>query len=724
MSLATNQLYLISAEIAADGLTLTKNNITHGGEDNELDSVQKGIAQSIFSQFEELEPSEEQFTLKEELPPLEKELKLDSDKPIVKKEETENKEIKQEAPNSGAVASKYLKIAQDNTENAPLPEGVESIKRFPEDEYGKTKVEIKLTNGQSVLINQFSEKAYRGPLHSDFQDKLEKMKESIEEQLINNKSTLSDPNLKVKLTKILSQTYDQAYRSLNTLKEENIKVNSYGIKEDINVRIEEGKKRFDVYFEGAEKTLAQFIRDVSFLSTEAGLKMSPQSIAKAEKEYIISHPRPTVINTYQIRNPRRYDQVRTFVSMQQPRSENGTTLPSTARDREGLGNYVLTSHGVVQNDGTVKINYEGIRHTSYPPIFIKDPKKRNEIAVKNVKQEVRDIAKDLILKKDLTPNSEDDPIVVPVRTMMLLTAKSIDFVRNKQYGVFGKWKGAGETLMLEESYRAMMAVDGKPFEIEIDGKNYWIKPDIKAMNLGINKAATSDKGGLIGKLPNGKIQDEVNNKGFNDFVTETTSHIESKMESLDVQIPYIQTDKSGKSKKIDYKQLAQTLKEKRHTEMCEFVSIVGDGINLYESGKHLKAKHITDFQTCFLIAHHMMGNPTTFFCKSAEDRTGNQNNRIEEYLVYREFYSQGSVLDKGAVEKGISPKVHMFSASQDNTYFNSFSRGLQIGGAVNKDYEELAESGKKMGCLAKEPFALAKEMKPSEEALKLAKELK
>lgn len=56
----------------------------------------------------------------------------------------------------------------------------------------------------------------------------------------------------------------------------------------------------------------------------------------------------------------------------------------------------------------------------------------------------------------------------------------------------------------------------------------------------------------------------------------------------------------------------------------------------------------------------------------------------------------------------------MYSASQDNTFFNSWARGLQVGGKTNADYSHLVEGGKMVANLAKAPLKKAKDMQLSE----------
>ena len=82
----------------------------------------------------------------------------------------------------------------------------------------------------------------------------------------------------------------------------------------------------------------------------------------------------------------------------------------------------------------------------------------------------------------------------------------------------------------------------------------------------------------------------------------------------------------------------------------------------------------------------MIGYMTELFCKSAEDRTGRVDNKVQERHVFSALHQRqalGSDPDRKEVDEVLAPAVHQYSASRDNTRYNSDSPGLQITYHVN-----------------------------------------
>src|SRR5262249_15709566 len=142
-------------------------------------------------------------------------------------------------------------------------------------------------------------------------------------------------------------------------------------------------------------------------------------------------------------------------------------MPSTGRDREGLSNYVVTSLGFIDDKQEVRILFQGTRHCSLSPIAIEKEYTRLALASKNCRQLVADHA-----LRGYEPylnefGSKDHPLALPITTMMLLTAKKGDAVRDRSKGIAGEWKGESETTQLEESAFALNQLHGRTISVKI-----------------------------------------------------------------------------------------------------------------------------------------------------------------------------------------------------------------------------------------------------------------
>ena len=400
-------------------------------------------------------------------------------------------------------------------------EGIHYTCKYSE-KYKMTTWNLKM-EGQKFEINEFEKGAYHGPKTEGF---------IVRENLLMRSAERYIEKLNIheeKKQEVKNLLNDLEKNFLDDIAQEDCRVDPR-LMQDPDKKVSQG--HYDAVHGKAQKLLAQLVRDLQFAIHEVSAKADPKSkkfdmhaFEQAEREYIVARGRPTILNTYFVE-----DSDKQFFSMQRPASainEQGQRiprdmLPSTVRDRAGLPNYVITSFGeVAKEDDNLKTTtlFEGIRHSSYPPIKIKDPIERGIIACENCKQNLTDITASILEVNPHLQTSRDEPLVIPLRAMMLLTPKkNIDKFRNHKLFIAGKWTGESETLQLEESAHALKMYNQRPIKLEIEGREVWIKPDISFMNVGANLLALKE--GFFGALAPAQSELAYNAKGFVDFENE------------------------------------------------------------------------------------------------------------------------------------------------------------------------------------------------------------
>ena len=162
--------------------------------------------------------------------------------------------------------------------------------------------------------------------------------------------------------------------------------------------------------------------------------------------------------------------------------------------------------------------------------------------------------------------------------------------------------------------------------------------------------------------------------------------------------------------------IAKDLKMKDQPEMIraigllkkhkDIIQLYSDNKKLYWSQKIYTSEHKTDFQRNYLIAHYLMGHDIDFFCKSAEDRTGLVNNKIEEAMIFRAQHGRYPRFDQARDQKRLNQiafQVYHGGASRDTTGRNNRgARGLQIN--VKGQYQSQGKTESAMGVLAKKVY--------------------
>ncbi len=653
-------------------------------------------------------------------------------------------------------------------------------------------------NGQKFEVNEYEPNAYNGPKTEDFIEQqrvlINGAKKYVSELPIKDETTKNAAQEKIEgLLNLLDQKFLKDIRQKDCLIDPKL--------------MRDSEKDEACYFEvhaQAKKLLGQLARDIQFVINDVSLKADPKcknfdlyALEQAGKEYVISRGRPTIINTYFINDSK--NQQKQFFSMQRPASsinEKGEriaqeVLPCTVRDRPGLVNYVITSSGkLVSKDGTLqaKILFEGIRHTSYSPITLRNPYQREYIACRNCKQNLIDLAASIVKNQPDVKTDPSKPLVIPLRTMMLLTPKKGDALRNRKKYFHGKWTGDSESFQMEESALALKMYHNRVMKVNIEGKGVWIKPEISFMNLGANKYALSSK------LDSESLF-AYNAKGFLDFqnevlefvgrYTEKNQEVKKLLEDISLYgksdqrlkktKTYIQTIQQKNNSRLvklyseleelmgDYLNNEEAINRKKE-EIYQIESIIYNGykhffrlvkpykaekmkhlfekvklnlasdpdlepenkqklenilikfeyaMTLFHSKAYRKVDTILDFQVFYLNINEMMSNFVESFCKSAKDRTGRLDDKVQENMVFEENTSRPptSPQEKKYVDTKIAPLVHQYSASQNNAEQNTGGRGEQIGPKVNPNLPAKIE--KKHAALVKKLFKKAEKLNPS-----------
>lgn len=161
------------------------------------------------------------------------------------------------------------------------------------------------------------------------------------------------------------------------------------------------------------------------------------------------------------------------------------------------------------------------------------------------------------------------------------------------------------------------------------------------------------------------------------------------------------------------------LPEPSQTEARNALNNLIHGFEFQKSFYNLSFKNpdtVKDTPTQAIEFFEGLGHGVYFNCKSAEDRTGDENETIETHKAIeygQKGFSSGAHL-RHAVEKHYSDlrsEIHQGSASLNNTYENSNARGLQVGYTLQpKTMHAEVYSGKKMALLAKDVPAEGKKL--------------
>ena len=648
--------------------------------------------------------------------------------------------------------------------------------------------------GLPVELKEFEEGAYNGPIMEDYRRRqLLVVKAAIAFVMENAENIENLESVSTALSH-LDTEFQKA------LQEPEYQLDYSLMKKGIEATVHlEEINRKQVELIGQFTRNAQHIINSALTSGECNIS----DLDKHEREQVYSRGRPIIVNIFNLNGQK-------FFSMQTPETRDSEgnrkkTIPSSLRDRQGLANYVSTSFGTISDEGRVSVEHYAIRHSSYSPIAVKDPVLRQGYAIQNLKQLMADLTESLT-ENESQGLSSDDPIIIPLRTMMLLTPLVGDGLRNRSKGVTGAWTGESEVLQLKESAFTLSTMRDRAVPIRVKGKTVWVKLDSSFMNLGANKEAA--RVGLMGKLPISSFENEINHRGYFEFVRDVESHLNkqelsSEVKNLFTQIRKLERhsysyrtkvkelnsllEQTGEDLKEKYRSLdelyaryestrdPQLIKEIRvlKKEVMKRESLInkkfgelyqlrmnaihrnGEKINelesrilvlmneevlhasdtaeekekllvrdlfvnyfqakqIYQTKAYRQPETVMEFQSLYIQTYEMMDVLVEFFCKSAEDRTGRVDNKVQERGVFRQLNQRQktrSEADREIVDHLIAPAVHQYSASRDNTLWNSDSPGLQITHHVNPSVP--ATIDKMQATMAKKVMKKAKELGPT-----------
>ena len=276
---------------------------------------------------------------------------------------------------------------------------------------------------------------------------------------------------------------------------------------------------FDQVFNKASKALKRAARSLNRLEHVDG------NLEELEREAIHRRGRPVIVNTLTVSKSADEDTT-TFVSIHNPQGDE--TTPSSIRTGPGLANYVSTSFGVLQSDGTVDIRSTGIRHSVLAPVGIKDNNTlRQAFAMKNAQTSITDLAMLTVNASGIPEgNSRDKPLVIHLDPTTLLSPKKWDQIRNKRAEIIGS-----EQMQLRETMRAYRLINEQPIEMRVGEETVWVKPQICHTNFGVNQEWVGL--GMGGKTSRNAYFTDLNTIG----VMQKAVDVEAQYDSLFSAIP-------------------------------------------------------------------------------------------------------------------------------------------------------------------------------------------
>lgn len=665
--------------------------------------------------------------------------------------------------------------------------------------YPKYKMTRWVFENKGLEINEYAKGAYHGPKVEGF----------IERQSI----ITGAAKKKIETFPVEDQT--QLLAALNKLEDDfllEMHEPKYYIEPDIiqGTQKQTAEEYYQVKHQMSEKLVAQYFKDVQSLIhhyvkiRNPKEKFSIQHLESVEKEFILERGRPSILNTYFIEGSEKQ-----FFSMQKPASTENNQglavrpfLPSSIRDRQGLANYVITSFGTLNKTGgtyETAVQFEAIRHSSYPPIAVKKAHERWAMACKNCKNVLTDLAQGFLKYHPDIKTSPEEPLSIPLRSMILLTPKKIDFLRNREKLIMGKWIGESETAQLEECALALNMFNQRVLPLNVNGKEVWIKADISFLNMGSNPLAV--KAGYARLLDDAETLKGYNAKGYMEFEQEVFSYLHSHLgespalnklrekidgfnrekveleslikendvselyQQLEVEMENYLADPQTKTKdsidrikdsihkrekliydkyadyvslksrayrehREEYRDLFKELKNEMGTttqpELERIKNLIikfEKAMDIYHTQAFSRADFILDFQVLYIEIQEMMSNFVEFFCKSAEDRTGRVDDKVQENKIFESIYgySPSTSAHQQHINIWISPLVHQYSASQNNTEHNSGARGEQISSVINSHLP--ARMGRKHAQMAKRVVLKAKKIPPSENLKRILEDI-
>ena len=586
---------------------------------------------------------------------------------------------------------------------------------------------------QQVVVKKFKDNSYNGPTLFDFVERLEILRETASRLLDSNSSEYA------KQLKRIHDAYQTVLLNLNEqCKIEPIELKNILAREkDVIRTIHLALDHLQQFVVSAMTVIEPnvFYPDAKNQTVNQKMKKALARFTSMESKLTVEKQRPNFINYYDLNAITRVSVARSI----------GEVIPSTERlnHQEGkLPNFVECAMGY-QAENSVIWQFQGYRHSSYPPIKILDPFERQRATAEIVKDMLRELARQKIIK---VANLKQ-PIELSLSSLTLLSPIALLEAAN----ITDKYilpPGESEYLQLQESYQALMLYQNREIDLEVDDGKIKVKLDVNLVNAASNPLGVFvAKQGVTGKrLAQSWLEHHINAQGFNQYMRKTEkflfdrnsvfkdcsldspglTELQVKLSSaygqldsllssgsqqayqeqlkaiqkIQDQIFVIETNLMAKRKnfyinnksliKVRLKNIEEKLASKNsfNHEKLQIEQLYYQSIAMYMDGKI----EPDQFGARYLLVTQKMGHAVDFFCKSGEDRTGRMQNLLEElcefsrknrYFPHYNFESCEINAQDVIQQKKIATVVSEFSVSRDINDQNVHgARGLQITSAL------------------------------------------
>ena len=565
--------------------------------------------------------------------------------------------------------------------------------------------------GNKVIVKKFNPGSYNGPTKQDFIERL---------------NIIFEAALKI-IQKSPVDRHPERIAALRKKKAIAIK----DLRQDCKVPACEissllaQEKNTTAIIKKAQQHIGQFIHAAAeIIDPHQKKNKIIADIEAMESEITTKKGRPNFINYYQLPAPYNHRQHIHRVSIQRV---VGTPLPSTNRDTPSLANFVQCGIGYMEGNNYIS-QFEGYRHSSYPPIKIEDKEHRTAETKKTVTQMLKEIATQELAKiKSSTEKYDQSKVIpLPLSTLTLLSPINGDqFILKKE----------SEYQQLEESRDMLMSFNKETIELTLaDGSTVKVRPEITLVN-----ASANWHGMLVSKtkLLRSTLETTINKQGMVTFAQQAKKFVSKNIHALHddkfiKEIGDTLLSLMPKEEITTYAAIKKSMTANRDEIKDLLAKIVAHKEKEFKNPKFKQKKDLLDlaelylqtmmieidrqiepsqFGARYLLANKIMGNYVEFFCKSGEDRTGRMQNLLEELLEFyrrHQRYPQYDVKTRQIAkidaeeQVTIAKYVAEFSVCRDIADQNAHgARGLQLtsGPLLNQGLPNL--SGDTLGKLAK-----------------------
>ncbi len=538
-------------------------------------------------------------------------------------------------------------------------------------------------NGEKVVVKKFKDGSYNGPTLFDFVERLDILCETALRLLDVNSS-----EYKKQLERI-QDAYQTVLLNLN----EQCKIEPIELKnilageKDVIPTIHLALDHLQQFVVSAMTVIEPnvFYPDAKNQTVNQKMKKALARFTSMESKLTVEKQRPNFINYYDLNAITRVSVARSI----------GEVIPSTERlnHQEGkLPNFVECAMGYQAEDSVIW-QFQGYRHSSYPPIKILDPFERQRATAEIVKDMLRELARQKIIK---SANLVQPIIELSLSSLTLLSPIALLEAAN----ITDKYvlpPGESEYLQLQESYQALMLYQNREIDLEVDGIKIKVKLDVNLVNAASNTFGVFvAKQGVTGKrLAQSWLEHRINAQGFNQYMRKTEKFLSDgnsvfeacsldsdeltklqvklssaygqldsllsrglqqayqeqlkAIQKIQDQIFAIETNLMAKRKNfyIKNKSLIKNRLEEIKTQLASNNNSSNN--NSSDDNKKLQIEQLyyqsiamymdgqiepDQFGARYLLVTQKMGHAVDFFCKSGEDRTGRMQNLLEELCEF------------------------------------------------------------------------------------------